>query len=901
MRPFLSRIASLFRQRSLDSQLDEELRFHLEMETEANRRRGMTPKAAELAARREFGGVQQTKEVYRDGRGLPMLELLVKDLLYGVRTLRRSPGFTAIAVLSLALGIGANTAIFSLINAVMLRSLPVRSPRELVSIGDTSRPGGMSFGPVYLELSSYPVYQRVRERNTVFSGLLASGRADGLSARIDGGGEESVRGRMVSANFFDVLGVGALLGRTFGPGDDHPGADPAIVISHDYWVQRFARDPAILGRRIKLNGVAAAIVGVAQSGFQGETVGGMTDVWLPIAMQGTVNPGYDWLQKSDIHWLLLMGRLRPGATIAQARAQIPALVIQAAIDLANPALSADDARDLRRQKVLVEAGGRGFSAVRSQLSRPLLMLMIVVGLVLLIACSNVANLQLARAANRRKEISVRLAIGAGRLRLVRQLLTENILLAGLGGLAGLFLSSVGSGLLLRLGSTNGKPMPIDVHPDSAILAFTAGVSLLTGILFGLTPALRSTRVDLSAALKESARSVAGSAGWQLGKLLVVAQVALSLLLLVGAGMFIRSLINLETFDLGYSSDNIAILRVDPTASGYPIPTQLPMARRLLDRLRSIPGVTGATVSENGIFSGTDSGSDGLQVEGYNSARKEDLTASVDQIGPHYFHVLGVPILAGREFDERDTAGSPHVAILNQTMARFYFGNRDPLGKYLQDDGTRYTIVGVVRDMKQRELKSVMERRYYLPYFQISDRVYGFNFEMRTRGDAAQMVSTIRREAQEFDGNLKIMGIAPVRRLIDQSIVEERIVAQLSGFFGLLALVLAATGLYGVMAYAISRRASEIGLRMALGADGADVIGMVLRETLVLVAAGIAIGLPAALGAARLVAGSLEHVSASDPVILVGATLVLLLVALLAGWAPAHRASRIDPLLALRQE
>jgi predicted permease len=902
MRPLLQRVASLFRRRALDSQLDEELRFHLDMETEANRRRGMTAEAAEQAAHREFGGVAQTKEIYRDRRGLPMLELLLRDLPYGLRTLRRSPGFTAIAVLSLGLGIGANTAIFTLIDAVMLRSLPVRSPNELVAIGNTARPGGMSFGPVNVELFSLPLYLRLRDRNSVFTGVFASGRVDHLTVRIDGGGDEPIRGRIVSANFFDVLGVEPALGRTFVNDGDRPtGANPVVVIAYDYWQKRFARDPAVLGRTVKLNGALVTVVGVGSRGFTGEVVGDAADVWIPLSMQAAVSPGYDWFEKPDGNWLLLMGRLRRGVGLAQARAQIGTLAIQGAIDLTGGSLSADEARDVWRKGVTVEPGGRGFSALRSQFSRPLLTLMIVVGLVLLIACANVANLLLARATSRRKEISVRLAIGASRERLVRQLLTESVLLAALGGAAGLFLAFAGTPLFLRMAAGGGSPVPLDVHPNTAMLAFTAGISLLTGILFGLTPALRSTRVDLSSALKESGRGVAGNSGWRLGKLLVVAQVALSLLLLVGAGLFVRSLMNLETLDVGYSRSHIAVLRVDPTASGYPLPQQLPLTRRLLEHLRSIPGVTGVTVSENGIFGGTDSGSSGFQVEGYTSTRKEDLVASVDQIGPHYFSVVGVPILAGRDFDERDVAGSAHVAVINQTMARFYFGNRDPVGQAIVDDGTRYTIVGVAKDMKERALKSVTERRYYLPFYQITDRIYGFNFEMRTRGDAAQTIAAIRRETQAFDGNLKILSLAPVSRLIDQSITDERLIAELSGFFGALALLLAATGLYGVMAYAISRRASEIGLRMALGADRASVIAMVLRETFVLVAVGIAIGLPVSLLAARFIAASLAQVSASDPVTIGGATVVLLLVALVAGWVPAHRASRIDPLASLRME
>jgi predicted permease len=899
MRPLLVRIAGIFRRRALDRQLNEELGFHLAMATEANLRRGMSAPDAALAARRELGGVAHTQEVYRDQRGLPMIELFFRDLRYALRALRHSPGFTAIAVLSLALGIGANTAIFTLIDAVMLRSLPVKAPEQLVSIGDPSRPGAVSFGPIALELFSYPMYRRLRDETSVFSGLMATGRADGVTVRIDGGGTEPVRCRMVTANYFDVLGVAPALGRGFSAADDE-GRSPApeAVIAYDYWERRFARDPAILGRSLQINGAVLRIVGVGPRGFMGEVVGNPPELWIPMSMKAAVNPGYDWYTKNDGHWLLLMGRLRPGVGLAQVSAQIGRLVVQNTIDMANPALSADDVRDLRSMKVTVGPGGRGFSSMRSQIARPLVTLMIVVGLVLLIACANVANLQLARAASRRKEISVRLAIGASRARLVRQLLTESTLLAALGGILGLALAYGGAVLLLHL---TGGPANFDIQPNGAVLAFTGGVSLLTGILFGLTPALHSTRVDLAPALKESSRGVTASRGWQLGKLLVVGQVALSLLLLVGAGLFLRSLLHLETKDVGYARANLAVLRVDPTASGYPIPDQLPLARRLIERLSSIPGLTGVTVSENGIFGSTDSGSDGLAVEGYQSTRKEDLTASVDQIGPQYFRVVGVPILSGREFDERDTAGSPPVAIINQTMARFYFGNRDPVGKHIIDGDTGITIVGVARDMKERSLKAATERRYYLPFYQISGRIFGFNFEMRTRGDAAQMAAAVRRETQMVDPNLKIVSLETVSSLIDKSISDERLVAQLAAFFSGLALLLAATGLYGVMAYAVSRRASELGLRMALGASQGDVIGMVLRETLVLVAAGVAIGLPAAWLAARLVASSLAQVSASDPVTLGGATLVLLLVALLAGWLPAHRASRIDPLTALRQE
>jgi predicted permease len=619
-------------------------------------------------------------------------------------------------------------------------------------------------------------------------------------------------------------------------------------------------------------------------------------------MQAQVNPGDSRLDNRDSNWLLLLGRLKPGVSLAQARAEITELVHQAMIDYEGSALPPDKLREIRSQSVYVQPGGNGFSWVRKHDWPMLFTLMVVVGLVLLIACANIANLLLARATVRQREISMRLAVGASRGRIIRQLLTESTLLAAIGATAALLLAGWGSRVLTRLASSGGPnpiPFEVDVHPNLAVLAFTAAVSILTVILFGLVPALRSTRIDLVPALKESASSLSGDR-WQLGKLLVVGQVALSLLLLIGAGLFIRSLINLETVDVGYSRADLVVLQVDPAASGYGTPQQLRLMRSLLDRLRSVPGVADVTVSQNGLFTGIDSSLD-VRIEGFTPARKEDMSCTADQLGPRYFQVLKVPILAGRDFDERDNAKAPLVAIVNDTMARFYFGKRDPIGMHIQNGGDRYTIIGVVKDMKERNLKGNTERRLYGSLLQTTDRISPFNLEVRTRVASARIIQSIRREMQAFDRNLKVLSIAPARLLMDESISGEQLIARLCGFFSILALFLAATGLYGIMAYSTSRRANEIGLRMALGAQQGTVIWMVLRETLVLVGAGIAIGLPAALAATRLIAATLAGVSASDPTTIAVVSLILLIVGVFTGFIPAQRASRIDPMTALRQE
>lgn len=899
------RLRSILSRRNVEQELDEELRYHLERQIEAERATGRSPEEARYAALQSLRDIEQRKEECRDMRKLNLVENLLKDLRYASRMIRRSPGFTAVAILSLALGIGANTAIFTLIDAVMLRSLPVRSPNELVTVGDASRPTAHWDGGFMSDIFSYPLYQRLRDQNRVFSGLLASGNAGLVELSAGTSGPEPVRARLVSGNYFGVLGVSPALGRTFPAAENRTASpSPVIVISYDYWTNHFAHDPGILGKTLTLNGSPFTVIGVAPQHFTGEVVGSPSDVWIPLSMQPQINRGDSRLKRRDSNWLLLLGRLKPGISLSQARAEITTLVHQAIADFEGPSLSPDRLREIRSEPVPVEAGGKGFSWVRKHDSALLFTLMAVVGLVLLIACANIANLLLTRATVRQREISVRLAVGGSRARLIRQLLTESGLLAAIGAVSGVLVASWGSRILARLASIGGPhpvPFDVDVHPNATVLALVVVISILTTILFGLVPALRSTRVDVVSALKENARTLSGG-GRRLGKLLVIGQVALSLLLLIAAGLFIRSFINLETKDIGYSRTRLLLLQIDPLASGsYRASRQIPLMRSVIERLRSIPGVQDATVSENGLFANHDSSSDDIRIEGFTPRRKQDMSCTFDQIGPRYFQVLGVPILAGRDFNQRDDAREPLVAIINETMARFYFGKRNSIGNYIHNGGDRYEIVGVVRDTKQGHLKDKTERRFYGPLLQTTDRIGEFNFEIRTQMDPSDAIPSIRREIQSYDRSLNVLSLTPVRLAIDQSVRDDRMIAQLCGFFGILALVLAATGLYGVMAYATSRRTNEIGVRMAMGAERASIVWMILRETLLMVAMGIGIGLPVALAATRLISAMLVGLSAKDPIIIGIAIFVMVIAGTAAGIIPAARASRIDPMVALRQE
>jgi putative ABC transport system permease protein len=896
----LFRLRALTRRHVVERELDEELRLHLDQEIEKYVQAGLPRPEAVRRAQLAFGRLDAVKEQCRDARGVLFVETTMQDVRHAFRTLRRSPSFAAAAILSLTLGIGANTAIFTLIEAVMLRPLPVRTPDELVSVGDASRPTALWEGGPMVDVLSYPLYQRLRDHNRVFSGILAAGRAGRVQFGEGGVDTEDVLARLVSANYFHVLGVSAVLGRTFRDDEDRaPGAGPVVVISDRFWARRFGRALDIVGRKVWLNGQPLTIVGVGPQSFTGEVVGSPTDVWIPLSMQPQIQ-GQSRLNRSDSNWLLGLGRLERGVSLEQARTKLNVIAQQALADFQGGQLSE---AVLRGQHLPVQPGGRGFSWIRKNTSTWLITLMVVVAFVLLIACANVANLSLARAASRQKEIAVRLAIGAGRARLIRQLLTEGSLLAAASGLASLTVARWGSRVLSQLhgrGGPNPIPFDVDVRPNLVVMGYTVVVCVATTTVFALVPAIRSTRVELTSALKQG-RGVAGGGRW-VGRLLVVGQVALAVPLLIVAGVFVRGLRHLETLDVGYARDNVLVVKADLPRSAGEFTAALPNIDRALERLRSITGVQAATVSQNGLFGAIDSSTQGLRIDGFEASRKEDAMASFDQVGPGYFQAIGIPLLEGREFDDRDTTRAPSVAVVNDTMARFYFGEQSSLGKVIQNGHDRYTIVGVVKDSRQRDLRAAtIERRFYIPLRQTSDDITTLSFVIQTHGNTASIIPAVRRELQDIGTGLNVTMIEAVRTLMSQSLSGERSVAQLSSLFALLALTLASAGLYGVTSHATARRTNEIGLRMALGASRSLVTRMVLREALMLTVAGLAVGLPGAFIVLRVFAAGTVGVNHTDATAFVGATVAMLVVSIIAAGVPAWRASRVDPLVALRQD
>jgi predicted permease len=838
------------------------------------------------------------------------MENLFKDIRYGFRGLLKRPAFTIVALVILALGIGANTAIFTLLNAVVLKRLPVNKPDELVLLNgqpgegtSTMDEGDIPSGRV--ERFSYATYQYFREHDPSFQELSAfrGGEARVSVRRPEAPGEAAQRAsaHLVSGNYFSVLGVNAMQGRVLTNEDDAAAAPPAAVISNLYWQQKLNSDPQVVGKSVLLNGTAFTVVGVMPQQFFGVRMRRPPDFWLPLVFQPQIELRKSYLEDKNVYWLNMIGRLKPGVQLATAQAGINVELRQFLTERAGSQLNDDSRLAIQNSYVTLASGARGISGLRSFYSTALRMLMVIVALVLLIACANVGNLLLSRAAARQAEISLRQALGASRGRLVRQLLTESLLLAVIGGVAGIILAQWGVSLLVsRLAATS----PLDVKPDASILLFTLGISLVSGVVFGIAPALRATSTDLTSALKEKS-SQGRKHRVNLGSILVVGQVALSLVLLVGAGLFARSLIKLQQEDLGFNRDNVLLVSLDTRLAGYK-PTELSAVyRQLHERLSALPNVSSVSIASFSPLqgSGTDSS---ITVRGYTPAKDENINVSDIQIGPDFSETLGVPLLLGRDIGLQDTPTSQKVAVVNQAFAKWYFHDENPIGRRAtfesDSDKDDFEIVGVIGDSKYDSVKEKAERTVFRPILQVQDQQTFANvFELRTVGDPLSLSAQVRTAIAQVNDKLPIGNITSLRLQTEESLRQEKLIAQLVSFFGLLGLLLSCVGLYGIMAHAVVRRTNEIGIRMALGAERRDIIWMVLKESLLLVGIGLVVGIPAAWAAAHLVSSQLFGLKPSDPVSLAIAALLLTVVAALAGYLPARKASRVNPLVALRYE
>lgn len=864
---------------------------------------------------------------------------LARDLRYAFRGLTRSPLFTSVALVSIALGIGANTAIFTLVDEVLLRQLPVKSPGQLVLFNGARNHYGNNSGGNML---SYPMYEDFRDHFVDRAGAPPLPRVsptlpnpaptpkifDGLFARrpvpmnlgVDGR-TERVPGELVSGTYFQVLGVGAAVGRVIVPDDDKVRADGYVaVLSYDYWRNRFGGDPGVVGRRLMINNYPFTIIGVSQAGFDGLDIGSVPSVRVPVMLKAQMTPNWDDVDNRRSRWVNVFARLKPGVTREQALAAVQPYfhgLLEQEVQMAPFSNTTPYTREqfLKGQVDLLPAA-QGRSPIRQQLEDPLKLLFFIVGGVLLIACANVASLLIARASSREKEIAVRLALGASRGRIVGQLLVESVMLAAVGGVLGLAVAAWTTKFLLGFLPATGTPHVISGAIDYRILLFNFVLSLATGLVFGLVPALRSTKPNLAPTLKDQVGAVVGGgAGVRLRKALVVAQVTVSILLLIGAGLFIRSLRNLRTLDLGLNTSNLIAFNVSPTLTGYtPVRTKQ-FDKQLLDRVSALPGVASMAFAQIGLLEGNEWDSS-MSVEGYEAKPGEDMNPYCNAVSPGYFKTMGIPLVAGRDFDDRDvryetvqpnsdTPPNYKVAIVNESYARKYFGDRSPLGRHIgfgMNPGTKtpIEIIGVVKDAKYTGVRDEVPRQVFFAFME-NDFAGGAVMYVRTASQPDPAFGAIRQVMQQLDPNIPMYNLRTLEAQADQSLLNERLVATLSTAFGLLATLLAVIGLYGVMAFTVARRTREIGVRMALGAVPADVVWLVMREAIVLVGAGVVLGLGAAWGSGRLVSSQLYGVSANDPWTMAGAAAALAIVALLAGYLPARRATRVNPVLALRYE
>jgi predicted permease len=955
---------TLFRRSRIERDMDEELRSHIANRTnDLMRSAGLSRAEAERRARIEFGGYQKYKEEIRESLGAHFIETLLQDIRYAFRMLRKSPGFTAVAVLTLALGIGANTAIFSVVDAVLLRSLPVKDPQQLVVLSWSARQkpkytGHSGYGDCDSEYRrggkrdcsfSVPFFDAIRTRTGDFSGMAAF--AGPLGIDFSGNGPATMaKGTWVSGDFFSTLGVDTILGRPLGPSDDSPSAPPVIVLSYACWQRAFGADRSVIGRAVRLNSVPATIIGVADPHFTNVTPGKTQDFFMPLALCDRVRSQWwgdvDRLSDATSWWIVIIGRLKPGIVAGQAQAAATTVFRNELFHGSKPLSTPADA-----PTISLMSAREGLNGETGEIAPMLFLLMFGVGFILLIACANVAGLTLARSATRQKEMSVRLALGAARTRLIRQLLTESVLLSLIGGALGIFVAFWGVRAIVALFGTGYSDFPFVIAPDWRVLTFTLAVVLATGILFGLAPALRGTRVDLTPALKESASSLPRAAVRtkrfsRLGDALVITQVSLSAVVLIGAGLFLRTVRNLHSLNPGFDTRNILLFEIDPTIAGYTDPQTQQLYSNLQQRFAAMPGVLSVSYSEDALVDGGWSGDD-FHLDG--TPPKSIINPATLSVGLNFFSTMRIPVLAGRAFTPADfvaaastraarkAASSPPVPVVgsvspanassvggpkslatiyahstpipimvNEMFAQKFFSNQNPVGKHFGDaqyiDGEAqlpspgYTIIGVAANTKYKTIRQPIVPTVFLPL--VSNSAY---FELRAAGNPTALVKNVRDIVSRAADNLPLTNVRTQTEQIDQTLFLERLLSRLSSFFGALALVLACIGLYGLLAYEVARRTREIGIRMALGAQQRDLLRLVVGQGILLAFIGVAIGIAAALGVTRFISSMLFGVRANDPLTIIAVAILLGLVALLACYIPARRAVKVDPVVALRYE
>lgn len=892
------RLRSLFRRRRVDDELDEELRYHLERKIEDGIAAGLTTEEARRQALIELGGIEQQKEECRDARGLRWLEDFLQDLRYGFRWLRKSPGFSAIVILALALGLGANTALFSLFHRVLLQALPVRDPGQLVvlNVVNESSDSIRSF--------SYPMYRSLRDQNSIFSGIFAQAGAE-MNASYNGEGEKT-RGELVSGNYFETLGVQPWLGRLFTQADDRvPDAHPVAVLSYDYWQRRFGGDRSIVGRKLTLNNHPMTVIGVSPPGFYGTDLSQNADIRVPMMMVSVFRPfPPNRLQRSGILWMEVMARLKPRLSPAQAEAGIDVLYRQLhAEELRQSPLHSDfDTRVALSSHLKLLPGSQGLRQLQEQFSHALLILFGITLIILLITCANLANLFLARNAARVREIAMRLALGATRRRLVRQWLTESLLFSLLGGGLGFFVAIWTQRLLLHFLPANERMNLDQGGVDPAVFGFALAAAVVTAILFGIIPAAQIARASLAPQQGDARVAGSGMSPRNFRALLVLLQITLSLPLLVSAALFLHSLRNLKAIAPGFDQSHVVLASLNPSLNAYPPERVRALYDEFLARVRALPGVRSAALATGVVLSG---GWDALvvNVEDYQPHEGEDMAPNSNVVTPDYFSTMRMPIVAGRDFNEHDHLKSPNAGIINETMARYFFGDRNPIGKKFGTDSSMppdIEIIGVVQDAKYVSLREKATRHFYLAAAQ-QPQLFDTTLHVRTTGKPGTIFSQLRQTLQQIDLNVPLYDVKTLQNELNDSLARDRLIAWLSTAFGILATLLAAIGLYGVISFSVAQRTREIGIRMALGAQRSDVLSLVLKQVVLLVLIGLALGIAISLGGVRALGSLLYGIEATDPLAFLGAALVLLGAAALAAYTPARRATHVNPTVALRYE